>query len=104
MSYLYENTIQKKTRIVHDKPPILRTISGVKTGRGPKSGTDPDFVDPYFGSQTLRTIGVTFWREGTSPESTVNMMLCVGDCDPLDHGAVFTYKSERDLLDAWRDR
>ena len=55
MSYLYENTIQKKTRIVHDKPPILRTISGVKTGRGPKSGTDPDFVDPYFGSQTLRT-------------------------------------------------
>ena len=51
----------------------------------------------------INTIGVTFWREGTSPDSTVNIMLCVGECDPLDHGTVFTYNSERDLLDAWRD-
>jgi DNA polymerase delta subunit 1 len=62
------------------------------------------FPDMDLPADRIGIIGTSFWRVGAPIESAVTVLLCVGDaCDPVPGAHVEVYRTELEMLAAWRD-
>ena len=61
------------------------------------------FPDPDVRGDRVVVIGTTLWKMGTPLSEAVDVIQCVGPCDPVEGVTVISYDSEQKLLDGWRD-
>ena len=78
--------------------PIL--IASVDIECFSKSG---GFPQPDNQNDTISIIGTSFWRVGTPIEDITSIVQCLGPCADVEDSIVESYKTEKELLDAWRD-